>query len=137
MSPITYSLEDLLPADVLQARVQVLDPRLDVHQLVLVGTLDNARLADCHVEAKLDAAVRVGGAVPTRLAAVGRREEADHVVAGLVGGESEAATGAALLRNYTVIVVKEFLFAQGQYAGLSSLQRPEVGPCIATDVHQQ
>lgn len=107
---MTYSLEDLLPADILQPRVQVLDPRLDVFQLVLVRALDNAALADSHIQGKLDTAVGVGGAQPATLAAVGGGSEADLVVASLGCGEGETTTRAALLRYYTVVVVKELLF---------------------------
>lgn len=74
------------------------------------------------------------GAEPARLAAGGFREEADLVVAGLVGCESKAATGATLLRNYTVIVVEKFLFAQGQYEGLLNSWE---GGINATNIHQQ
>lgn len=66
-----YSLENLFPADVLKTRVEVLDSRLDVHQLVLIRALNHAGLADSHVESELDAAVGVRSAKPARLAAVG------------------------------------------------------------------
>lgn len=107
----TYPLEDLLSADILQSRVQVLDPRLNVLKLVLISALDDARLANGHVKGQLDAAVDVGGTQPAGLAAVGRGGKADLVVAGLVGSEGEAAAGAALLRYYAVVVVKELLFS--------------------------
>lgn len=107
----THPLEDLLSADILQSRVQVLDPRLNVLKLVLISAFDDARLANGHVQGQLDATVDVGGAQPASLATVGRGGEADLVVAGLVGGEGEAAAGAALLRYYAVVVVEELLFA--------------------------
>lgn len=68
---LSYSLENLFPADVLKTRVEVLDSRLDVHQLVLVRAFNHAGLADSHVESQLDAAVGVRSAKPARLAAVG------------------------------------------------------------------
>lgn len=70
MRLVTYSLEHLFPADILQARVQILDSGLNVHQLVFVRALNHTGLADSHVKGQLDAAVRVGGAEPARLAAV-------------------------------------------------------------------
>jgi hypothetical protein len=54
---MSYPLEDLFPPDVLQPRVQVLDPLRERLDLVLVGALDLARLANSHVQRELDGAV--------------------------------------------------------------------------------
>jgi len=103
---ISYSLENLFPANVLKTRVEVLYSRLNVHQLVFIRALDHAGLADSHVEGQLDAAVEVGGAQPARLAAVRRGSEADLVVASLVGRKGEFAAGGTLLCYDTVVVVE-------------------------------
>lgn len=54
---MSYPLEDLFPPDVLQPRVQVLDPLRQRLDLVLVGALNLARLANSHVQRELDGAV--------------------------------------------------------------------------------
>lgn len=43
------------------------------------------------------------------------------MIAGLSCGKGEAATGAALLRYYAVIVVEELLFSDCQKSSLQSL----------------
>jgi len=53
----TYTLENLLPSDIVESRVQVLDPLGQVVHLALVAALDLARLADGEVNVELDAAV--------------------------------------------------------------------------------
>ncbi|KAK5629141.1 hypothetical protein RRF57_004855 [Xylaria bambusicola] len=87
----TYSLEDLLAPDVLQARVEVLDTLRNVLQLALISALDLARLADGQVQRQLDAAVGVRSVQPALAAAVAARREADAVVARLVRREGEPA----------------------------------------------
>lgn len=54
---MTYPLEDLFPPDVLQPRVQILhllDQRL---HLILIRTLNLARLANRHIKRELDSAM--------------------------------------------------------------------------------
>lgn len=106
----TYSLEDLLAPDILQTRVEVLDPLGDVLELALVGALDLAGLADGEVEGELDAAVGVGGVQPALAAAVAAWREAEPVVARVGRREGEAPRGRAPLRDYSVVVVEDFLF---------------------------
>lgn len=110
----TYPLEDLLPLDVVQARVEVLDALGDVLQLALVGALDLAGLADGQVQGQLDAAVGVRGVQPVLAAAVAARGEAEAVLAGLVRREGEAAGRRAALGDDPVIVVEDFLFTGGR-----------------------
>lgn len=86
----TYTLENLLPPDVLETRVEVLDALRQVLHLALVGASDLGRLADGQVELQLDAAVGVVLRQPALPARVGRRGEADLVLAGLGRGEGEA-----------------------------------------------
>lgn len=89
--------------------VKVLDTRGQVLELVLVGALDLVGLANDHVERQLDAAVGLVGCPPRRAARGGRRREADLVLAGLGGGEGEAAGGGAALGDHAVFVVEDFL----------------------------
>lgn len=53
----THPLEHLLPADIPQPSIQVLDPRCNVLHLALVLALERARLANGKVEVKPDPAV--------------------------------------------------------------------------------
>ena len=106
---MTYSLEDLFPPDVLQPRVQVLDPRLDILKLILIGALNHTTFADSHVQGQFDAAVRVGRAQPARLAALGLGSEADLVVARVGSCEGEAARRRTFLGNDTVVTVEDLL----------------------------
>ena len=87
----THPLEDLLPPDVLQAGVEILDARMDVLELSLIGALDLARLADGEVKRKADTAVGLLAAQPALAAAVGRRREAHAVLTCLGCAEGEAA----------------------------------------------
>lgn len=63
---MTYSLENLLPPNILQPVVQILGPRRQILQLALVGTFNRARLADGHVQRQLDPAIRVVNRQPAR-----------------------------------------------------------------------
>lgn len=106
---VTYTLEDLLSSDVVEAGVEVLDTCCDVLDLSLVAALDLVGLADDEVEGQLDAAVGFRGREPAGAARVGRRREAQLVVSGVGGGEGEAARGSAALGDDTVVVVEDFL----------------------------
>lgn len=135
---VSYSLKYLFPADVLKTRVEVLDSRLNVHQLVLVRTLDHAGLADSHVEGQFDAAVGVGVAQPARLAAVGRGSEADLMVAGLVGRKGKLAARGTLLCYDTVVVVEELLFAPWSVRSVSRVDhRCARTAGVVVNVHRQ
>lgn len=105
----TYTLKHLLPPDVIQPRVQVLDPGGQVGNLGLVAAVDGRGLADGHVEGEADATVGLGHAQPGGAAAGGGGGEADFVVAGFGGGEGEFARGAAALGDDAVVVVEDFL----------------------------
>lgn len=106
---VTHALEDLLPPDIVQSGVEVLDARSDVLELRLVGALNLIGLANDQIENQLDAAVGVAGGQPPGAARCRRGREADLVVAGLVRRESEAARGGAALVDDTVTVIKDLL----------------------------
>lgn len=105
----TYSLEDLLSADVLQTHVEILDAGSNVLELVLVAALEGRGLSDGQVERQADAAVLVAGGQPACVAAVGRGRKAELVLSRLGGGKSETTAAAALLRDDAVVVVEGFL----------------------------
>lgn len=106
----TYTLEDLLAADVLQAGVEVADAADEVLHLGLVGALDLARLADGQVQLQPDAAVGAQHAQPVLAPAAARRREADPVLARVRRAEREPPRRAAPLRYHAVVVVEELLF---------------------------
>ena len=54
---LTYPLENLLPPDILQPAVQVLDLLRDIINLALVRALNLACLPDRHVQREFDSAV--------------------------------------------------------------------------------
>lgn len=105
----TYPLVDLLPPDVPQTEVEVLDARGEVLELGLVGALDLVGLADDEIQRQLDAAVGRRRGQPARAARVGVGREAQLVVARLGGGEGEAAGRRAPLGDDAVVVVEDFL----------------------------
>lgn len=105
----SLTLKHLLPPDVIQPRVQVLDPGGQVGNLGLVAAVDGRGLADGHVEGEADATVGLGHAQPGGAAAGGGGGEADFVVAGFGGGEGEFARGAAALGDDAVVVVEDFV----------------------------
>ncbi len=115
----TNPLEDLLPPHVVQPGVQVLDPRRDVLELVLVRAVELARLADDEVEVEADAAVDVALREPVGLARGRGRGEAELVLARVGGGEGEAAGVGAALGDYAVVVVEDLL--RGVYMLASSI----------------
>lgn len=61
---VPYSLEHLLPADVVKSVMQVPDAASNILQLVLVVALDLASLTNDQVELELDATVGVGSREP-------------------------------------------------------------------------
>ncbi len=109
MDADTYSLEDLLAPDVLQARVEVLDALRDILQLALVTALDLARLADGQVQRQLDAAVGARGVQPVLAAAVAARREAEAVVASLVRREVNRPDEEPRCDTTRWVVVEDFL----------------------------
>ena len=122
----TYALEQLLPLDVRQAAVQVLDLLDQVADLARVGRLDLARRADGEVERQLDATERLPAQPPAVPAAV-RRREADPVVARVGAREGELARRLAAVRHDAVVVVEDFLRGGEVRVVLASLMGEEGG----------
>lgn len=52
----TYPLKHLLPPNILQAPIQILDPLDDILDLALIRTLDLGGLSDCEIEGESYAA---------------------------------------------------------------------------------
>ena len=105
----TYTLENLLPLDVIEPCVEVLDAVADGLELVLVGALDFVRLADDEVEGQADTAIGAAGRQPAAAAGGRGRCEAELVVARLGGREVELAGGGTLLSEDAVVIVEDFL----------------------------
>lgn len=121
---LAFTLEDLLATDVVQAVVQVLDTGGDVGNGVFVGALNLAARANDHVELELDAAVGGRRREPRGAARRGRGQEANLVVAGLVGDEVELARRGASLGDNAVVVVEYFI------DGDVNLQALVLLPCV-------
>lgn len=105
----TYTLEHLFSPDVVKTCVEILDAASNVFELVLVGTLELAGLADGEVEVQADAAVGVVDAEPSVAAGGGAGGEAELVLARVGGGEGEAAGFGTALGDDAVVVVEDFL----------------------------
>ena len=99
----------MLPPDVGKAIVQILDSGGYILELVLVGTLYLAGLANGKVESQANAAIDGAGRKPIAAARIARGRKTDPVITRLGGAEGEASRGASLLGHYAVVVVKEFL----------------------------
>lgn len=108
----THTLEDLLPTNIAQATIQILDSLHNILYLALVGALNGTRVANRHVEGELDAAIRLEGREPATRAGCRLWCEADTVFTRVGSSKGEAATGRALLVDDAVVVVKDFL---GEY----------------------
>lgn len=117
--PLTYALEDLLPPNIRQPAIQLLDFGDNVVDFTLVFALDLARLANGHVDGELDAAARHAGVGEPSADTDGRgagRREAYPVVAGIRGGEGEFrgfVRGGGLLVYNTVVIVEGLVDGDG------------------------
>jgi len=109
VSTNTYTLEHLLSPNIIKARVEILDTASNVLELVLVGALKLAGLADGEVEVQADATVGVVDAEPSVAAGRGAGGEAELVFARVGGGEGEAAGFGAALGDDAVVIVEDFL----------------------------
>jgi hypothetical protein len=105
----TYPLEHLLPPDVLQPPIQVLDPLDDILNLALVCTLDLGRLSNCQIERESYATEGCETREPAVVDGYRGGREADLVVARVGGAECEAAGRGALLVDDAMVVVEDFL----------------------------
>jgi len=98
-------LKHLLPPNILQPAVQILDLLHQILHFTLVRAFDGARLADGKVEVELDLPARNAVAQPSPARPGVCRREADTVVPAVRGGECEAALcGAALVDDAVVVV---------------------------------
>lgn len=102
----TYPLKNLLPSNILQPSIQILNLLHNILNLPLIRTLNIARLPNRKVESKFDPALV---APEPRPALGGRalRREADLVLARVGRGEGEAALARTPLRHDLVVVVED------------------------------
>lgn len=101
-------MEYLLPLDILQPRVQVLDSLDNIGNLILILALDLARLSDGQVKMELD----ISGIArePAMIVAGMRCPKAETVLTGVAGSEGETAGRRTLLVHDSVVIVKNFLW---------------------------
>ncbi len=101
-------MENLLPPDILQSTIQILDPLHNILNLALVRTLNLACLSNSQIKRKSDTAQRSERRKPAARVRRGGRE-ADLVVSRIGGAEGEAASMGALLVDDAVVVVEYLL----------------------------
>lgn len=100
-------MKHLLPPNILQPPIQILDLLHDILDLALIRALQRAGLANGQVQGQLDPVARRQRGEP---APAGRRgREAQLVVARVGGREGEAPGRGALLGDHAVVVVEDFL----------------------------
>lgn len=88
----------------MQTTIQIAHTLHNILHLILILSLDLARLANGNVERDPDGALAVGH--PARSRDVGFGHEADTVLAGVCGGEGEAAGVVFALIDDAVVIVE-------------------------------
>lgn len=99
-------MENLFSPDVLQPRIQILDLLHNIINLALVRALNLARLANNHIQLKLDSSMHSTSPKPTSARGYILRCEAEPVLARVGGRECEAALARSTLGYDSVVVVK-------------------------------
>lgn len=105
----TYPLENLLPPNILQPGVQILDLLRDVVDLALVRALDLARLANDQIQRELDGAVDPAAGKPSAARGNVLRGDAEPVLTAVGGAEGKFSSVGAALCDDAVVVVEGFL----------------------------
>ena len=115
----TYPLENLLPLDILQPPIQIPHLLHNIVQFPLIRALNITRLSNRQIQRKLNRAALSTRHSTAQPAAGGgaRRRETDAVVAGVSGGEGEAAFGGAALGDDAVVGVEGFVDSDGDGDG--------------------
>lgn len=101
----TFTLEHLLPPDILQPSIEVLDLLHNILNLSLIRALDLARLTDGNVKSESNSALRVVRQ-PTSIGGHVVRRKADLMLSAISGREGETAIGIAPLGDDSVVVVE-------------------------------
>ena len=104
---VTYSLEDLFAPDILQPRVQVLNPLDQRLDMGLVCALNPTCLSNSHIYCELDRAVNAAAQPASTLNVL--RGHANAVLSGVGGGEGEFALARTALSDNAVVVVEGLL----------------------------
>lgn len=104
----TYPLKHLLPPNILQSSIQILNLAHNILHLPLILTFNLARLPDRHVEIDANAAGR-STVQPPASGNMRVRGETDLVQARVGGGKSEAAGVTVALVDDAVVVVEGFV----------------------------
>lgn len=113
-------MEYLLPPDILQPAVQILDLLRNLTQFPLVRTLNRARLPNRQIQRQFHLSVPLPLAQPASRRGASRRE-ADAVLAGVGGAEGEFARVGAFGVDDAVVVVEDFVDGDGD---------GEIGVCV-------
>jgi hypothetical protein len=103
---VSYTLEHLLAADVLQSAIEILEPLNNIGNLSLVFTLELARRTDGNVQRQFHR--RRATRKPAATAVV-VQQEADLVLPGVRCRERQASFKARPLRNNLMVVVEHLI----------------------------
>jgi hypothetical protein len=99
----TYTLENLLSADILKTSAEILHALNNIRKLVLIPALNGGSLSDGEVEVESDT---VGvGREPSGIRLV-RGPETDTVLAGIGSSEGKATLVGTLLVHDTMVIVE-------------------------------
>jgi len=104
----TYPLKHLLPPNILQPRIQILDLLHNALNLALITTLNLAALSNGQIQSQFDISQHLAAHGPPAGGRV-RGLETDLVVSGVVGNEGEFTGGGTALGDDAVVVVKDFV----------------------------
>lgn len=99
----TYTLENLLSADILKASAEILHALNNIGKLILISALNGGSLSNGEVKVESDT---VGmGREPSGVRLV-RGPETDTVLAGIGSSEGEATLVGTLLVHDTMVIVE-------------------------------
>lgn len=104
LTTTTYPLIHLLPTNIMQPTIQIPNTLHNILHLVLILRLDLARLTNGNIQSHLDRALGTGQ--PAASGGVRFSREAETVLAGVGGGEGEAAGVVLALGDDAVVVVE-------------------------------
>ena len=102
-----YPLEHLLPTNIVQPTIQVLDLLHNILHLPLILQLNVACLANRHVQRHPDRLRSTRQPAPGRTAPLG--SQTDLMLTSISGGEREAARVAVTLGDDAVVIVEDLV----------------------------
>lgn len=123
----THSLKYLLPLDIMQSRIQILDSLHNIWNLPFICALDRACLSCSQVQRQLDSPNRHSRGEPAVRGSRMRRCETDPVVSRVGSTESEAAFRGTSSVDNAVVVIEDFIDGYRDTKGRGRLEGSDVG----------